>query len=80
VQHSNGNHEESKPFERYRWRWEDNINMNLRKTGLRNFDFIHFARGGVQLRVLVKILTSIFSWTTYIYLFNDAISIWIDSR
>jgi hypothetical protein len=24
------NREEGKPFERYRRRWEDNINMNLR--------------------------------------------------
>jgi cytochrome c oxidase subunit IV len=33
----------------------------LKKKGLQNFVFIHLAWDGVQLRILVKILISIFS-------------------
>jgi hypothetical protein len=63
------NLEERKPFERYRRKWEDNINMNLR-----NFDFIHLARDGFQLRVLVKVVIIIFSRTIFIYLTTLSVS------
>jgi hypothetical protein len=35
--------EEKRPFERPRHRWEDNIRMNLRKTGWECVDWIHLA-------------------------------------
>jgi hypothetical protein len=53
---------------------DGNINMDVRKTGFQNFDFIHLAQDGDPLRVLVNIAISIFSWTIFIYLTKLSIS------
>jgi hypothetical protein len=54
------NPERRKSLETYRRRWEDNINMDLRKTGPQNLDFINLTRDGFQLRVLAKTAMPIF--------------------
>jgi hypothetical protein len=42
------------PLERYRHRWEDNIQINLAGLGYEDVDWIHLVQGRVQWQALVK--------------------------
>jgi hypothetical protein len=39
-----GKSERKRPFERPRHRWEDNIKVDLRETGLEGVDWIHLVQ------------------------------------
>jgi hypothetical protein len=49
-----GRTESRRPLERPRRRWEDNIKMDLRETGIDGTNWIWLAQDGVQWRALVN--------------------------
>jgi hypothetical protein len=49
-----GKPEGKRPFGRPRCRWEDNVRMDIRKTGWQNMDWIHLAQDRDQWRAVVN--------------------------
>jgi hypothetical protein len=49
-----GRPEGKRPLGRHRHRWEDNIKMDLRETGIDGANWIQLAQGRVQLRAFVN--------------------------
>jgi hypothetical protein len=50
---------ETRPLERHRRRWEDNIKMDLRKIGWGDMDWIHLDHDSDQWRALVNTVINI---------------------
>jgi hypothetical protein len=49
-----GRSEGKRPLERPRCRWEDNINLDLRETGIDGANWIQLAQGRVKWRAFVN--------------------------
>jgi hypothetical protein len=41
-----GKHEGKRPLGRPRYRWEDNVKMDLKEVGLKDVDWIHVVQDG----------------------------------
>jgi hypothetical protein len=54
-----GKPEGKRPLRRLGHRWEDNINMDLRETGLQGVKWIHLTQQWDQWWVLVKMVTNL---------------------
>jgi hypothetical protein len=54
-----GKPEGKRPLERPRRRWEDNIRMDLRKTGWEGVDWMHLAQDTDKWRVLANTVVSL---------------------
>jgi hypothetical protein len=53
------NPEGKRPHERFRHRWEDNIRVYLKGTGLENVKWIHYFQNNKQWRTLVNTVVKI---------------------
>jgi hypothetical protein len=54
-----GKPEGKSPLERPRYRWEDNIKMDLQEVGCGGMDWIELAQDRDSWRALVKLLTDL---------------------